>query len=205
MPAQASAPPSSGLPLGQLHLVGLDVIGKKSGWLLGLGIVLIVLGMIAIGSSVSMTLVSMVFVGSLMLVGGILQTLHAIVMRTWSGFFLDLLSGVLYTVVGALIIGHPGSTAIALTLMIAICLILSGVFRIVTAITVNYQNRLWIGLNGAVNLLLAYAILSDWPLSGLWVIGLFIGIDMLFNGWSLVMLSFVAKKLNSSGSAPQGT
>jgi uncharacterized membrane protein HdeD (DUF308 family) len=192
---------SIGSPLSQLHLIGLETIGQKWAWFLGLGILLVVLGMMAIGSSVAVTMVSMVFVGCLMLVGGILQTLHAIVMRSWSGFFLDLLAGVLYTVVGALIVGHPGSTAVALTLMIAICLILSGVFRIVTAITVNYQNRIWIGLNGVVNLLLAVAILNGWPESSLWVIGLFIGIDMLFNGWSLIMLSLVAKKMNSTLSA----
>lgn len=185
-------------PLAQLHLIGLETIGQKWAWFLGLGILLVVLGMVAIGSSVTATVVSMIFVGYLMIVGGVLQTLHAIVMRSWSGFFLDLLAGVLYTVVGGLIVGHPGSTAIALTLMIAISLILSGVFRIVAAITVNFQNRIWIGLNGLVNLFLAYAILSSWPASGLWVIGLFIGIDMIFNGWSLIMMSFVAKKVNST-------
>jgi uncharacterized membrane protein HdeD (DUF308 family) len=191
MSAQPGEPFNS--PLAQLHLVGLDVIGKKWAWLLGMGILLIVLGLIAIGASVVATLATMVFVGFLMLVAGILQTLYAIAMRKWSGFFLDLLAGVLYTVVGALIVAHPGSTAVALTLMIAIFLILGGVFRIVTALTVNYQNRIWLGLNGVINLLLAFIILSSWPVSGLWVIGLFIGIDMLFNGWSLVMLSFVAK------------
>jgi len=198
MPERGNVPTQFSSPLGQLHMVGLDVIGRKWAWLLGMGIVLVILGTIAIGASVLATLATMVFVGCLMLTGGILQTLHAIVMRNWSGFFLDLLAGVLYTVVGALIVAHPGSTAVALTLMIAICLILGGVFRIVTAVTVNYQNRMWLGLHGVVNLLLAYAILSAWPVSGLWVIGLFIGIDMLFNGWSLIMLSLVAKKLNAA-------
>ena len=88
--------------------------------------------MIAIGASVFVTLATMVFVGCLMLVGGVLQTIHAIAMRNWSGFFIDLLGGVLYMVVGLVIVAHPGATAIALTLIIAVLFMLGGIFRIVT-------------------------------------------------------------------------
>ncbi len=183
----------------ELHLVGLEVVGRKWGWLLGMGILLVVLGMIAIGASVLATLATMVFVGCLMLVGGILQTIHAIAMRGWSGFYIDLLAGVLYAVVGFVIVAHPGATAVALTLMIAVLLILGGTFRILIAFAVSYQNRIWLILHGVVNLLLGFVIWHDWPVSGLWVIGLFIGIDMLFNGWSLIMLWLAAKKLTHSG------
>jgi uncharacterized membrane protein HdeD (DUF308 family) len=179
---------------GELHLVGTDQIGKKWGWVFGLGVILLLLGLVALGSSVFVTLTTMVFVGSLMLLAGVLQTIHAVMMRTWSGFFLDLLAGVLNTVVGLLIIAHPGATAVALTLMIAILLILGGVFRIVAGLAVRYHNRLWLILHGAIALLLAYSILSDWPMSGLWVVGTFVGIDLIFNGWSLIMLGLLLRK-----------
>ena len=193
--------PTTTVTFAELHLVGLEHIGKKWGWLVGLGVLLAVLGTIAIGASVVVTLATMVFVGFLMLVGGILQTVHAIAMRAWSGFFIDLLAGVLYTVVGYAIVFHPGATAVALTLMIAILLILGGIFRILTAISVPYHNRQWLFLHGVVNLLLGFTIFHDWPLSGLWVIGLFIGIDMIFNGWTLIMLGLAAKRLNSGPQA----
>src|SRR6185312_11821629 len=96
----------------ELQLVGLEEIGRKWGWLIGLGIFLVVLGMIAIAASVLVTLATMVFVGCLMLVGGILQTLHAIVMRRWSGFYIGLIAGLLYTVIGFVIVVHPGATAV---------------------------------------------------------------------------------------------
>lgn len=179
---------------GELHLVGTDQIGKKWGWVLGLGVILLLLGLVALGSSVFVTLTTMVFVGSLMLLAGVLQTVHAVMMRTWSGFFLDLLAGVLNTVVGLMIIAHPGATAVALTLMIAILLILGGVFRIVAGLAVRYHNRLWLILHGVIALLLAYSILSDWPMSGLWVVGTFVGIDLIFNGWSLIMLGLLLRK-----------
>lgn len=195
----ASGPPNV---VTELHLVGLEMVGKRWGWLIGLGIFLVVLGMTAISASVFATLATMVFVGCLMLVGGILQTIHAIAMRSWSGFYIDLMAGVLYAVVGFVIVAHPGSTAVALTLMIAILLILGGIFRILIALAVGYQNRIWLILHGVVNLLLGFAIWHDWPLSGLWVIGLFIGIDMMFNGWSLIMLGLAARKL-TDGARPR--
>ena len=176
-----------------LHLVGLEQVRKRWGWFLGLGILLIGLGAIAVGSSVAMTLATMVFVGWLMLGGGVCQAIHAFFCKAWSGFFIDLLTGILYTVVGFMIVANPSATAVALTLLISIFLMFGGIFRIVVAVAVRFQNWVWLLLHGVVNLLLGIAIWRQWPLSGLWVIGLFVGMDMLFNGWSLVMLGLAAK------------
>lgn len=179
----------------ELHLVGLDVIGKKWGWLCGLGILLVLLGMAAIGASVLVTMATMVFIGCLMVLGGLLQTMSAISMRGWSGFYIDLMAGILSTVIGVVIISHPGATAVALTLLIAVLLMLSGIFRIIAGLSVNYQNRNWLILHGVTNLLLSFVIMSDWPVSASSLIGLFIGIDMMFNGWSLIMLGLVVRRI----------
>lgn len=189
--------PRPTVTLTELHLVGLEHIGRRWGWLCGLGVLLVVLGIIAIGASVFVTLATMVFFGFLMLLAGLLQTLYAVAMRGWSGFYIDLLAGLLYTVIGLMIVAHPDATAVALTLIIAVLLILSGIFRVVIGLAVSYQNRLWLILHGAVNLLLGFVIWQNWPLSGEWLIGLFIGVDMVFNGWSLIMLGLVAKKLTA--------
>jgi len=181
--------------LEELHLVGLSEIGKRWKWIVGLGAVMAVLGAVAIGASVFVTLATMIFIGSLMLVGGILQMVHAIGMRGWSGFFLDLVAALLYMVVGFMIVAHPGATAAGLTLLIAVFLIMGGLFRIATGIAVAYHNRAWLILHGLINLMLGFIIWKDWPVSGLWVIGLFIGLDMLFNGWSLIVMGLAVKKL----------
>ena len=183
------------LTLTGLHLVGLQSLRKRWGWFLALGIVLVFLGMIALGSSVFMTLATMEFVGWLMILGGVLQTAHACSCKSWGGFFIDLLTGILYVVVGFMVVANPGTTAVALTLLIAMFLTFGGIFRIMVALVVRFQNWIWLLLHGVVNLLLGIAIWRQWPLSGLWVIGLFVGIDMLFNGWSLVMLGLAAKNL----------
>lgn len=185
----------------ELQMVGFGDLGRRWGWLLAMGVVLELLGMIAIGASVAITLATMVFIGSLMLVGGMLQIVQAIALRAWSGFYLDLIAGVLYAVFGYLIVSHPGATASALTMVIAALLILGGLFRVLVALVVNYQNRTWLFLHGLVNLLLGMMIWHEWPISGLWVIGMFVGVDMVLNGWSLIMLALIVKKLGADSKA----
>ncbi len=186
---------ASNLTVASLATVGLDELKKKWGWFLALGILLIIGGTVALGSSIMMTVFSMILLGWLMITGGVLEAIHAFSCKGWSGFFIDLLTGLLYVVVGFMIVGNPGATAATLTLLIAMFLIFGGIFRVVIALVVRYQNWGWLVLHGGVNLMLGMAIWRQWPLSGLWVIGLFVGIDMIFNGWSLVMLGLMAKNL----------
>lgn len=175
------------------HVSDLEALRKRWGWIVGLGVALIALGVIAVGSSVLMTLATMVFVGWLLIVGGVLEVAHAFTCKAWKGFFVDLLTGVLYTVAGFMVVGNPGASAVALTLVIAMFLIFGGAFRILMVFLHRFQHWPWFLLHGVVNLALGIAVWRQWPLSGLWVIGLFIGIDMLLNGWSLVMLGFAAR------------
>jgi uncharacterized membrane protein HdeD (DUF308 family) len=141
------------------------------------------------------TMATMVLIGWLLLVGGIVEAGHAFWRKKWGGFFVDLLTGILYVVVGFMIVANPGATAVTLTLLIAMFLMLGGIFRIVAALTMQFPHWGWLLLHGAVNLLLGIAIWRGWPWSALWVIGLFVGIDLIFNGWSLVMLGLAAKRL----------
>jgi len=194
-PKEEIMPAPDAVAVDKVHLLGVDLLRKQWGLFVGLGVLLLILGSIALGSALLSTLVSMVFIGWLMFFAGVMQTAHGFRCQAWGGFFLDLFTGLLYTVAAFLIITNPAASAIALTLLIAVLLIFGGIFRIALAFSVPFHNRIWLLLHGAVNLLLGISIWRDWPLSGLWVIGLFVGIDMLFNGWSLIMLGLAAKKL----------
>ncbi|MDG2304030.1 MAG: HdeD family acid-resistance protein [Candidatus Binatia bacterium] len=188
-----------------LFRVGLANLKKNWGWYLALGIVLIVLGTIAISSSLLMTIASIVLLGWLMVFGGLAEAIHAFWRKDWGGFFLDLLGGVLYFVVGGMLLANPAASAVALTLIIAMFLIIGGIFRIVAALAGKPPHWGWVLLSGGMSLALGLMIWAEWPVSGLWVIGLFVGIEMLFNGWSLVMLSLSAKNLpdvDDSAAAP---
>ena len=184
-----------------IQLTGADEIRRSWGWFLGLGIVLIILGMIAIGSAFLMTIASVFLFGWILLIGGVMEVVHAFWHKRWAGFFLDLLTGLLYVVVGWMMVNNPQESALLLTLLIAMFLVFEGVLRIVTAITVRYPHWGSVLFNGIIYLLLGILIWRRWPVSGLWAIGLFVGIEMLLNGWSLVRLSMTGRNLPEEVSA----
>jgi uncharacterized membrane protein HdeD (DUF308 family) len=178
------------------HLVGVETVRRNWGWYVLLGVCLVILGVIAIGSPLAMALtttVAVVLFGCLLMVGGVLQAVMGVWERRWSGFFLDLLAGLLDLVVGFIIIANPGLAEVVLTLFIALWLMFGGLFRIVVAFTVPFHHRVWLGLGGVIELVLGIMILNRWPGSSFWVIGLFIGIDLIFRGWALVMLGLTAR------------
>lgn len=187
-----------------IQLTGANELRQSWGWYLVFGIVLIVLGMIAIGSSFLMTVASVFFFGWLLIVGGVMEVVHAFWHKRWAGFFLDLLTGILYIVAGWMMVTNPAESALLLTLIIAMFLVFEGVFRIVAALVVRYPHWGSVLLNGIISLILGILIWERWPVSGLWVIGLFVGIEMLFNGWSLVMLSLAGRNLPEEAPAARG-
>jgi uncharacterized membrane protein HdeD (DUF308 family) len=178
-----------------IELTGGSELHRKWGWFLALGILLVVLGTIALGSALLMTLASVFFFGWLLIIAGVMEVIHAFWHRHWSGFFLDLLTGVLYVVAGWMMVTNPTESALVLTLIIAMFLVFEGALRIVTALTMRYPHWGWVLLNGAVSLLLGFLIWRRWPVSGLWMIGVFVGIEMLLNGWSLIMLALSGREL----------
>jgi uncharacterized membrane protein HdeD (DUF308 family) len=176
-------------------------VGQHWGWFLTMGIFMIVLGTLALGCSVTTTLFSMLFLGWLMIFAGIGEVAHAFWKKKWDGIFIHLLVGVLYVVVGFMVLANPGSSAMTLTLMMAIFFILTGIFRFILALWMRLPNWGWEFFNGIVTLILGIVIWEQWPVSGLWVIGLFIGIDLIISGWAWVMLSFAARQ-SASGTQP---
>ena len=179
----------------QIAGTGIEEVREHSTWFLAMGIALIVIGCIAIGSAVVATIISMLFLGWLLIIGGLFQMTHGFARRRWSGFFINLLEGVLYAVAGFIALVNPGLAAITLTLLIAMLFLASGVFRLVIAFSTPLHHRGWLVFNGALSIVLGLSIWASWPLSGLWVIGLFVGIDMIFDGWTEVMLALTARRL----------
>ena len=169
-------------------------VGKNWGWFLALGILLLVLGALVINAAVSATLFSMVFFGVLLLGGGIIQIVQAFLARQWGGLFLSLLLGILYFVTGALCVAHPAASAVNITFLIAAFCFITGLFKMVSSLMMRFESWGWAFFNGAVTFVLGILIYSQWPLSGLWVIGLFIGVDLILAGWTWILMSLAARK-----------
>ncbi|MDB6064695.1 MAG: uncharacterized protein JWR26_903 [Pedosphaera sp.] len=177
---------------------GYESISERRGWFIALGVALIVLGMIAIAMAVLTTLISVMIFGWLLLLGGIVQSVHAFWVRPWSGMVLQLVIGILNLVVGLLIVANPGASALALTLLMGAFFIVGGLFRVITAAVRHYPGRGWTMFSGIINLLLGVLILAQWPASAFWVIGMFIGIDLVFTGWWFIMLIMLTRRLTPS-------
>jgi len=167
-------------------------------WFLVLGIVLAVLGAIAIGSGIAtiyVTTLTVKLFGFLLLLGGVAQIVNSFWSGRWSGFLVHLLIGILYVVVGYQIVDQPEIAAGVLTLLLAAFLIIGGVFRIAAAMTLRFHDWGWVVLNGIISVVLGVMINEGWPATSLFVIGLFVGIEMLFNGWSWIMFSFGLRRI----------
>ena len=154
-----------------------------------LGIALVVLGSLCIIDPFVPTLASVVFLGFVLMAAGISQIVSSFWAGKWSGMLIHMLIGVLYVVVGYMVVDAPVINMVLITKFIAIFLIVSGAFRVISALVVRFQDWGWALLNGGVTFLLGVIINRQLPEAALWVIGLFIGIEMLFNGWSWVMLA----------------
>lgn len=165
-------------------------------WFLSLGILLILLGTGIIGSSYYATIFSMILFGLFLMVSGAVQIFHAFLARKWSGLFLSLFLGLLYIITGFLCLAKPATAAISITLWIAAFLLIAGLFRMIVSLILRFNEWSWVFFNGVITFILGLMIYSDWPLSGLWVIGLFIGIDLILAGWSWVILALSARNKN---------
>ncbi len=166
----------------------------RAWWLwLALGLVSILAGLLAIGSTFITTLASVLVFGTLLLIAGIAEVIHAVTARHGKAFALHLLAAALYSIVGLFLIRDPVRAATVLTLLLAASFLVGGLLRVIFALVMRFPAWPWVLLNGAVDLLLGAFIWAEWPESGLWVIGLFVGIDLLFHGWSWVILALTVR------------
>jgi uncharacterized membrane protein HdeD (DUF308 family) len=171
----------------------LEELRHKWGWFLALGIALIVVGIGALVYSVIASVVTILVFGILLLIGSGLQLANAVWARRWGGFFLHVLVAVLYFVTGMLMLEKPIQGAIVLTLVVAAFLLVGGLFRIIVSLTERFAHWGWALLSGVISFILGLAIWRQWPLDGLWIIGLFVGIEMIFSGWTWVMLGLAVR------------
>lgn len=173
----------------------LEGLRKNWFWLLVLGIALVVVGIMAIGSSFVATLTTVLVLGILFLVGGVVEVVTAFWAHCWRGFWLQLLAGIVYAVLGFLLVQHPVAAAATFTLVLAAAFMVGGVFRIVSALADHFHGWSWVLLNGVITLALGIMIWREWPDSSLVVIGIFVGIDMLFAGWTWIMMALAVRSV----------
>src|SRR5262249_51508213 len=168
------------------------------GWVTFAGVAMLVLGIAALVYDRTATTASVVLFGALLMFAGIVEIVHAFQVRTWSGFFLYLLDGIVRTAVGTYLVAYPGSGAQALTLVLSFYFIVAGVFRAIASVNLEFPGWGWSVASGLLSVVLGVMLALQWPASGQWFIGLAVGVDLILYGWALLMFSAAIKKLSPS-------
>lgn len=172
-----------------------EKLGMKWGWFVAIGVMLILLGLLALGNQFIATVFTIYYLGALMVIAGVFQIIHAFQVRGvglslyWVG------AGLLYTVAGIFAFANPVLASSVLTLLLAFALLASGVIRLWQGFKARGYNigSGWIMFSGVLSLLLGILIAAEWPISSLWIIGLFLGIDLLFQGWGYISFGYGIK------------
>lgn len=177
---------------------GSDAAKSVRGWVIFAGIVMLVTGGAAVIYDVTATVASVIAFGWLLLLAGITQIVHAFQVRTWSGFFLYLLDGIIRATVGTMLVLYPGAGAEALTLVLSLYFIVAGTFRTFGSAMLAFPGWGWSVASGVISVALGIMLGMQWPGSSTWFIGFAVGVDLMLYGWALLMFAAAVKKLSPS-------
>jgi uncharacterized membrane protein HdeD (DUF308 family) len=188
-----------------LGVVAPADLASHRGWFLAVGILLMTLGAAGLLAAVATTALTVILLGTGLVLGGIIHLVNA--SRFWGSafgsFFLSIFVGIAYSVGGVLIVSRPVMTELALTLTLAFMMTAVGLFRVVGGLVGVGPDRGLTIVNGVITLVLGVLIWSGWPLTGVWIIGAFVSIDLLLGGWSFVAAA-LSRPVRPGGPAPVG-
>jgi len=179
-----------------------QLVTDKWGWFLALGIVFIVAGLAAIAFPFVSGIAAKVVLGWLFLIGGVMMIVHAFQAPAWSGFLWEVLIGLLYVVVGGYLAFFPIAGLLTLTVVIAALFIAEGIFESIMAFRVRpHDGWIWLLLSGIAALAVGVIIAMGLPESAVWALGLLVGINLLFSGWSYVFLALAGRRAHEEALA----
>jgi len=173
-----------------------DSFSRNWIWFFLWGLIEVILGLVAISAATFTTVLSVIFIGIVLLISGgvIIVDCFGFWWGKWSGFFLHLLMSSLYAAAGLILINSPVLSSISLTLFLGIFYLLLGIFRLCFAALLQTPKWGWSFFNGLLSMLLGILIIANLPSSALYVIGLFIGIDLIFCGLAYIMTALSVRR-----------
>lgn len=174
---------------------GIAALHAKWGWIVAMGAVYLIAGFVALGSVVMATVASVIVVGAMMIVAGAVEIIGAFQMKSWGKFLIWALLGVLYVIAGFLTFDNPLFAAVLLTLFLGASLIASGAVRLFLAFSMKRESPwVWVALSAVITLLLGLLILARWPVNSVYILGLFLGIDLIMAGAGWISLGFSLRR-----------
>jgi uncharacterized membrane protein HdeD (DUF308 family) len=157
---------------------------------------MVVLGTVALFIIPPATIGTVLVLGWLLVISGVMEMIHAFRVRRWGGTFFHIVGGILGVLIGLLVVTHPVIGALAWTLLFASFFTVIGLFRMIAAITLKFPNWGWSVFDGIVTLVLGILLWMQWPWSGIWFMGLAVGVSLILRGWSYVMFALAVHNLS---------
>lgn len=180
------------------HSLGESIraLRSKWGWILAFGIFSVLAGVIALaGSTMFATATAVYIVGFMMLFEGVAEIVAAFNARDWGHRLLWLLLGAIYVFAGFVCLQDPFKAATILTLLLGIALVVGGLVRIFLATRMKQGTPWgWVVFSGLISFFLGWIIISHWPVSGFFVLGIFLGVDLIFIGSGWIAVALALKK-----------
>ena len=173
-------------------------VKESVGWSIGLSVLMIIAGILAIAAPLAAGIAVNVVVAWLLVFSGGAHLVFAWHTRSAGGFLWELLLGILYILIGGYLLVHPLAGLASLTIALAIYLFLEAILEFVLGFILRpLPGTGWLIFDGIVTLILAVMVWRTWPTSAPWLIGTLVGISMLFSGTARLMLSLAARSVTS--------
>ncbi len=178
------------IDLQQMQQIIVEYLQKHWKLFFAEGVFFVILGTLAIIVPHVFTLGIILFLGWLLLLGGIFQIIRAVSIINMPGFSLWFALGLLQTVIGYFLVTEPAQGSLTITLLLTVFFAIEGLAKIYFALMMRPLSQWgWVFFSGITALFLALVVWVGWPQTGLWVLGLLLGINMVFLGWSLIQIS----------------
>jgi len=165
---------------------GREQVRRSWGWFFVFGILLTILGAVCVGKAQSATTFSILALGWVLAISGVLWLLNAFRAFSWLGFLLYLLNGLIRGVTGYLLLRHPDAGAAGVTMVLASLFIVGGLFRAAGAGAIRFPRWGWTVFSGLVSVALGVYLLTTWTTASTYFIGMAVGIDLIFDGAALI-------------------
>jgi uncharacterized membrane protein HdeD (DUF308 family) len=172
-----------------------EKVKRHSLWYLVQGGLMILAGILALFYPAMSSVAVVLFLGWLLIISGVVQGISLLDARSVPHFWLQLVSVVLFVIVGVLFLRNPGESLLTLTLLLIVFFMVEGISKVIFALTIRpFPNWGWILASGLVGILLSLYLWASIPVTAIWLLGALLGIELICEGAALGHLAWQVRK-----------
>ncbi len=177
----------------------LGRLGDRWGMVVAFGLIMLLLGFMALGLVLSATIATVLVIGGFMIATGLLEIVMGFSAETWGRLFIWIIAGLLYLAAGVVAVSQPLLAASIFTLMLGAGLVATGIVRIVLAFQLPPEQSKWlVVLSGVITLLVGLAIIAGWPGNSFFILGVFLAVDLMFYGVGWISFGLALRQRRNS-------